>query len=124
MGRSARPSWRLWNPRAIEWGDDGAELPIERWLGHEFILIGIRASERLSELFRQIVAVQLNLDHDRAAVHFGLEPDQRGFVAIEPLAHFPKALGKIGPNNAHMDHPHKGSQGEGAYRDSVGRNAT
>ena len=92
--------------------------------GHEFILIGIRASERLSELFRQIVAVQLNLDHDRAAVHFGLEPDQRAFVVIEPFAHFPKALGKIGPNNAHMDHPHKGSQGEGAYRDSVGRNAT
>jgi hypothetical protein len=27
-------------------------------------------------------------------------------VAIEPLAHFPKALGKISSSDAHMDDPH------------------
>jgi hypothetical protein len=48
----------------------------------------------------------LNLNHDRAAVHFSLEPDQWAFVAIKPLAHLPKPPGKIGASNAHMDDPH------------------
>ena len=76
--------------------------------GHEFILIGIRASERLPEQFGQIVIVELNLDRDRVAVCLSLKANEWAVVAIEPLAHFPKALGKIGASNAHMNDPHSG----------------
>jgi hypothetical protein len=52
----------------------------------------------------------LNLDDDRATVVcLGLNPQNPAVITVEPLAHLPKALGKIGPSNVYVDHPHSGS---------------
>jgi hypothetical protein len=75
--------------------------------GQEFILIGIRASERLPEQFGQIVIIELNLDRDGVVVCLSLKADEWAVVAIES-AYFPKALGKIGASNAHMNDPRSG----------------
>jgi hypothetical protein len=84
-------------------------IPCQQELIERVLLIAVRASERLPKLLGQIVAVKVHLNVDVGALAFCLEPHQRTVIAIQPLAHFPKCVGKSGARNAHMDDPHSGA---------------